>query len=127
MPAHVPIGVARSELWDDFYDCLDRCCARKRQNDILCIECDTNSRMGTSIGTIEYRSATGHFGIPHVNNSDQRFGSYLAAQNCVALTMCFRKKSYGTWTHPRSKFLHQIDYIITEKSEFARLCDAVLT
>ena len=55
------------------------------------------------------------------------FSSFLAINNLVALTTCFRKSQYGTWVHPRSKLSHQIDHIIVAKEHFCRFTDAGLT
>ena len=36
----------------------------------------------------------------------------------VAASTCFKKRNYGTWQHPRSKLLHQIDHFIVNNSKF---------
>ena len=39
----------------------------------------------------------------------------------------FRKKSYGIWIHPRSKFPHQLDHIITNKDKLCTITYAGVT
>ena len=113
--AYAPVGTADNSAWDDFFDNLDRCNARKQRGDILLIGADTNSSMGCK-GSIDERIVTpqqhplGQFGLQHTNNAGERFVSYLAVKNLVTLTTFFRKRQYGTWMHPRSKLPHQIDH-----------------
>ena len=129
--AYAPIGVSDQCLWDKFFDCLDTCISRKYQNDILVIGSDTNSSIGTQ--TVPQQFDAGNFqsvgchGIGHTNESGRRFLSYLEMNNHVALTTYFQKKTYGTWMHPRSKSLHQIDHFITSKDNFHRFRDAGIT
>ena len=121
--AYAPVGTADNTLWEDFFQNLDDCIGHKKTNDILIIGCDTNSSMGSSIEN----SSIGLFGVSHINDSGRRFASYLSINHLVAATTCFRKASYGTWVHPRSKSVHQIDHFITESSTMCRLSDAGVT
>ena len=130
--AYAPIGVADNNVWDDFFANLDRCIARKQRGDILLIGADTNSSMGCK-DSVDERIEThqqhplGKFGLHHTNNAGERFASYLAVNNMIALNTFFRKRQYGTWMHPRSKLLHQIDHFITSSDDFCRYTDAGLT
>ena len=129
--AYAPIGSSNQLHWDDFFDCIDICLSRMHHNDTLLIGCDTNSSMGTRTSPRE--SAVGNMcsvgchGISHVNESGRRFLSYLELNNLVTLTTYFQKKNYGTWMHPRSKNLHQIDHFLTRKTDFHRFKDAGVT
>ena len=115
--AYAPVGNAAVALWQDFFDKLETCISRKRRDDILLIGADTNSSMGI----------LGHFGLPHINDSGRRFSSYLGVNDLLALTTRFKKHSYCTWTHPRSKLPHQIDHIISDNDNFCRFTDAGTT
>ena len=44
-----------------------------------------------------------------------------------AATTWFKKKSYATWIHPRSKKPHQIDHFIVNNEMFPRILNAGLT
>ena len=130
--AYAPIGTADEEVWDDFFANLNQCIARKPRDDILLIGSDTNSSMGCRESRVGQASAhqqhpLGQFGLKHTNNSGDRFASYLAINNFLAITTFFRKRQYGTWIHPRSKLPHQIDHFITAGGDFCRFIDAGLT
>ena len=124
--AYAPVGNADEHLWDEYLENLDRCIARKPANDILLVGADTNSSMGCA-ERAELQHHLGRFGFKHTNNAGLRFSSYLAINNFVALTTCFRKRQYGTWMHPRSKLPHQIDHFITGNEQFCRFTDAGVT
>ena len=125
--AYAPVGNADDQVWDEYFDSLDSCIARKPGNDILVVGADTNSSMGTADARSEYYHHLGRFGLKHQNNAGARFSSYIAINNLVALTTCFRKNQYGTWVHPRSKLPHQIDHIIVDNEHFCRFTDAGVT
>ena len=121
--AYAPIGKADQVEWDEFFTDLSHLMSKKQDNDILILGADTNSSMGCSK---EY-DCLGNFGIDYVNESGLRLASYLTISRLTVLTTCFRKRSYGTWVHPRSKRKHQIDHFITNKSHKHRFIDAGLT
>ena len=126
--AYAPVGVADEYLWEDFLINLETCISKKHRDDILIIGCDSNSSMGVSQLIENERkfdmNSIGKFGLSHRNNAGIRFSTYLETNSLVALTTYFRKKSYRTWTHPRSKLQHQIDHFITSKNSFNRFVDA---
>ena len=106
--AYAPIGTADESLWENFFITLSACFARRKRGDILVVGSDTNSSMGYGSTRDDFnegrcRSTLGQFGLAHINDSGRRFSSFLAVNNMLALTTCFKKKSYGTWIHPRSK------------------------
>ena len=126
--AYAPVGVADQKLWEDFFNNLEQCIARKPHDDILLVGCDANSSMGCSrTPGINHIKSLGGFGLPHCNASGKRFFSFLEINNMLALTTFFRKKHYATWIHPRSKLMHQIDHFLTSKSQFHRFLDAGIT
>ena len=123
MSAYAPVGNADQSIWEEYLRNLDNCINQKRTNDILVIGSDTNSSMGCS----NDNTCLGTFGISYVNEYGRRFASYLAINNLIEATTCFRKKSYGTWIHPRSKNVHQIDHFLTESNTICRISDAGVT
>ena len=120
LSAYAPVGNADQSIWDEYLTNLSHCISRKQAGDLLIIGSDTNSSMGCS----NENNCLGTYGIPYVNESGRRFASYLTINNMVAVTTCFRKNSYGTWVHPRSKSVHQIDHFITEKEKQCCISDA---
>ena len=129
--AYAPVGSEADIVWDNYYDQLDKCIQRRRRDDILVIGTDSNSSVGTAISVDNhhnsYRGPVGKFGLSHVNDAGRRFRSYLATRNLVAASTCFKKRNYGTWQHPRSKLMHQIDHFIVANSSFKCVFDAGIT
>lgn len=123
--AYAPVGNAPEHTWNEFLINLTTCLSRKRNDDILVIGCDCNSSMGVNCS--KESSPLGNFGIPYVNDSGKRMLSYLAIQELKVVTTCFKKKKYGTWMHPRSKNLHQIDHMFVNQEMFVRCIDAGIT
>ena len=124
--SYAPIGVASDIEWEIFFDSLDKCISKKKPKDILIIGSDTNSSMGCNT-QLNKGYPIGKFGLEHINDSGRRFSSYLAINNLLAATTCFRKNSYATWTHPRSKLKHQIDHFLVQKDNFKFVMDAGVT
>jgi len=77
--------------------------------------------------TNNLRHSLGCFGLEYVNDAGRRFLSYLAINNMLAITTCFRKKRYATWVHPRSKLQHQIDHFFVKKDKSQFFTDACVT
>ena len=123
--AYAPVGAANQNIWDDFMAKIESCIDRKPPGDILVIGCDSNSSMGVSQNRSVSDSlrSVGSFGMTHRNRAGIRFNTYLEVNNLIAVTTYFEKNRYKTWTHPRSKLGHQIDHIITLKSDFCRFID----
>ena len=79
--------------------------------------------MGTcnEVKTTESIPSLGKYGIPYQNAAGVRFLTFLEINHLVATSTYFRKNSYVTWRHPRSKLPYQIDHILVEKSSFCRI------
>ena len=120
--AHAPIGNAAEDDWDDYFEQLSSCIARKKTNDILVIGTDSNSSMGCANENDD--GPLGTFGLPHVNDSGRRFLTYLSVNNLSVMTTSFMKKKYATWIHPRSKKVHQLDHFIVNKEMSHRITDS---
>ena len=78
--------------------------------------------MGTNVGNI-----CGPFGVPHTNDAGRRMHSFLSIRGLTTTTKFSQKKPYGTWIHPRSKFPHKLDHIITNKDKLCTVTDAGVT
>ena len=126
--AYAPIGCSSAGEWEDFFAKLDECCARKRAEDVLLIGLDSNSSVGVRSDVTEDEAANtysplGSFGLSHINDSGRRFLNYMATHEYAAASTWFRKRSYGTWLHPRSRLQHQVDHFVCEQSERKRITD----
>ena len=114
--AYAPIATADELQWENFFNDLDACYAKKCHGDIFVIGSDTNSSMGCRLQPPNNgRCSVGCYGLSHVNDSGRRFSSYLAINNLLAITTCYHKKRYGTLIHPRSK-LHNSNIRLTTSS-----------
>ena len=123
--AYCPVGSSDQEKWEIFLTKLDSCLAWKVRGDVLFIGIDSNSSIGTmQRAENEPMTAVGPHGYYHLNHAGERLRTYLEVNGLTAATTYFKKNTYGTWIHPRSKKSHQIDHFITSKSDFCRLIDA---
>ena len=94
--------------WQDYYERVQECIDRRRPQDILLIGSDCNSSIGTSFS--KESTVVGSFDLQHTNQSGRRLINFLAVNNMSAVSTYFPKRNYGTWRHPRSKCIHQLDY-----------------
>ena len=122
MSAYAPIVNANHKLRDNFIEKLEILISRKHPNDILVIDCDTNSSFGTSYKRSNYcfKRSMEPFGLTHTNIAEVCFNTYLEVNNLVAVNN-YKKTNYTTWIRPKSKLRHQINLKITQKMAFAYL------
>ena len=113
--AYAPVGNAPDDVWDTYFDNLFSCTSKKREGDILIVGSDCNSSIGCNSETDN--GPLGKFGLSHMNASGLRFVSFLAMHQLKAATTWFKKKSYATWIHPRSKRPHQIDHFLVNNRD----------
>ena len=88
--AYCPVGNAKHELWEDFFERLRSCISRKETSDILLIGIDANSSLGIGKrGEQNMMPAVGPYGNPHVNASGIRFRSFLEVNSLASVTTFF--------------------------------------
>ena len=112
--AYAPTSDSTDDDITCFETALAAAIAHRAPEDILVICADCNASIGCnkSDNTDDCaHRAIGPHGIPHLNQAGRRLRTFLDLHNLVALSSFFKKKHYGTWQHPRSKNLHQIDHI----------------
>ena len=123
--SYAPVSTSPEEEWDAYYTAVDSALRHKRPDDVLVWCCDANASMGTDQRPRpEHTGAVGGFGLAHTNASGRRLRTYLELQQFTSLSTHFRKRFYGTWTHPRSRLPHQIDHVITACEDRKRFLDA---
>jgi len=83
---------------------------------------DCNSSIGCNSRTDD--GSLGMYGLSHMNASGLHFFSFLAIHQLKAATTWFKKKTYTTWIHPRSKNPHQIDHFLVNNEMFPRILNA---
>ena len=59
-----------------------------------------------------------------MNASGRQLRTFLETQKLASLASFFNKKYYGTWQHPRSKSMYQLDHILVTRSDLMRFTDA---
>jgi len=62
-----------------------------------------------------------------VNEAGRSMRIFLSTNDFIATSTHFKKRNYGTWQHPRSKKMHQIDHIITTRSSFKCFSETGIT
>ena len=88
---------------------------------------DTNSGIGCGeldASCIERMGALGPFGLSRVNAAGRRLRCFLETNERASLTTFFQKRHYGTWMHPASKCMHQLDHFIISRCDLKRFVDA---
>ena len=123
--AYAPVSTASEEAWNDYYEKLQACIDRRKQQDILMIGSDCNASIG--INPTNEESVVGQYGLKHTNHSGRRLKNFLAVNNLCSTSTYFKKKNYGTWAHPRSKNLHQLDHIFVNRSSLKSVTNAGIT
>ena len=123
--SYAPVSTSPEEERDAYYAAIDSVLSYKRPGDVLVWCCDANASMGTNQGCRPaHTGAVGGFGLAHTNASGRRLRTYLELQQFTSLSTHFRKRFYGTWSHPRSRLPHQIDHVITACEDRKRFLDA---
>ena len=125
---YAPVSTASDSEWDDYYDALSSAIARAHPGDVIIIGTDCNASIGRGrhdgSSTSESAGAVGPHGLAHINASGRRLRSFMETHALASLASFFRKQHYGTWQHPRSKLMHQLDHMLVTRAEVKRFTDA---
>ena len=114
---YAPTLTSTEEVKDDFYNRFDEEIRRVPSSDKLVILGDLNARVGSQ--NIAWSNVMGQHGMGKLNPNGHRLLS-LCAQNDLFITnTAFQLRDIykGTWTHPRSKHTHMIDYCVTRQRD----------
>ena len=115
---YAPTLQSSDEDISDFYRALANSTSSVPLSDKLIILGDFNARVGKDHDTW---NALGHYGIGKVNKNGLNLLEFCSVQSLVICNTLFRlkEKHKTTWTHPRSKQGHLIDFIITRQRDIA--------
>ena len=121
----MPLLLMLQQEWDAYYEAKAAALTHARPGDIILFGADTNSSMGfcelhASAHTAEHSGALGPFGLPRVNAAGRRLRCFLETNELASLTTFFQKRFYGTWMHPASKGMHQLDHFIISRRDLKR-------
>ena len=114
--AYAPTLHSLPEAKDKFYDELNATIHGIPHQQHLFILGDFNARIGADHAS--WPSSLGHHGIGKMNDNGQRLLELCSYNNlCVTNTFFGTKPRHRvSWRHPRSKHWHQLDLILTRRS-----------
>ncbi|XP_047120608.1 craniofacial development protein 2-like [Schistocerca piceifrons] len=114
--AYAPTMKAPPEVKDMFCEDLRKCLENVRGSDKLMLLGDFNARVGNKWNN--WTDCIGPYSIGNMNENGQRL-----LELCTSLSLCItntysqnRDVHKVTWKHPRSGHWHQLDFIITRRS-----------
>ena len=128
MSTYAPTSAGSDTEWDNYYSAFSTGLARMPAGYVLIVCSDANSSIGRGSNDTSAlagrHNAVGPYGMDHINASGRRLRSFLELHQLASLASFFRKPHYGTWLHPRSKRLHQLDHILVSRHNVFRFTDA---
>ena len=114
---YAPTLHSSQEVKDAFYDQLQSAVGKVPASDSLVLLGDFNARVGAD--NASWPSCLGPFGVGSINDN----GQWLL-ELCMLYSLCITNSYFQTkpqhkvsWRHPRSKRWHQLDLILTRRSQ----------
>jgi hypothetical protein len=101
---------------------MDHLMEAPKSNEVLLICIDANASMGSR--THAKDQVLGPYGIEHVNSAGRALHDHLDAKGMCSSASFFPKPTHGSWRHPRSKQLHQLDHLLISRNDLCRVRDA---
>ena len=125
---YAPVSTAAEAEWTTYYDDIAAAISHRHVGDVLVLGTDANASIGRGsmcgIDVDERTGAVGPYGLAHVNASGRRLRTFLETHELAALSSFFHKPYYGTWLHPRSKCMHQLDQMLVSRSDLFRFTNS---
>ena len=122
LSVYAPTMQASEEVIMSFYESLRSTITAIPKEDKVILLGDLNARVGQEHETWD---ALGRYGIGKVNSN-----GLLLLQLCTELDLVIcntffhqKLKHKVTWTHPRSKHGHMIDFILTRRNDMRDVCN----
>ena len=114
---YAPTLIASEERKDEFYNSLDEEIRAVNSADKLIILGDFNARVGCEY--LAWSNVVGQHGLGNLNSNGHRLLTLCAQNELLITNTLFQLKDIhkGTWTHPRSKHVHMLDYCIIRKRD----------
>lgn len=118
---YAPTLRAAPEVKDQFYEALDELISRIPSTDALYLLGDFNARVGADHEA--WPSCLGAYGRGKINDNGQRLLELCCYRSlCVTNTFFPCKEIHQvSWRHPRSRHWHQLDLVITRRSDLASI------
>ena len=121
LSVYAPTLQATEDTLTSFYGALLTAITSIPKEEKLILLGDFNARVGREHETWD---ALGHYGVGNMNSNGLRLLELCSECNLAVSNTFFRQKLKHkvTWTHPRSKHGHMIDFIITRKNDLNDVC-----
>ena len=115
--AYAPTLTSSAEAKDMFYEELSTVVCGIPASQPLYILGDFNARIGADHDS--WMTCLGHFGVGRMNDNGQRMLEFCCHPNlCITNTFFNTKPQHKvSWRHPRSNHWHQLDLILTRRSD----------
>ena len=124
---YAPVSSASTDVWDAYYADVTQLLSHQHAGDVVVLCTDGNASIGCGQldGSTRTRSSSvGPFGLPHLNNSGRRLRCFLETNALASLASFYRKPYYGTWMHPASRKMHQLDHLVVSRADVFRFTNA---
>ena len=115
--AYAPTLTSSADEKDCFYDTLEWASRSVPSNEGLYSLGDFNTRVGADHDT--WPTSLGHHSVGKMNENGQRLLD-LCSFHKLAITKTFlenKDQHKVSWRHPRSKYWHQLDLILTRRND----------
>ena len=115
--AYAPTLLAESEDKDRFYEDFNSLISEISPSEGLYLLCDFNARIGSDREA--WAPTIGTFGVGTINENGQRLLELCSYHNLCVTNTFFANKACRqvSWRHPRSGRWHQLDLIVTRRSQ----------
>ena len=115
--AYAPTLTSSPESKDAFYDDLELTISNLPNTEQLLILGDFNARVGATHE--DWPSCLGHFGVGRLNENGQRLLELCCRKGLCITNTYFKGRPMHkvSWMHPRSRQWHQLDLVLTKKSD----------
>ena len=126
---YAPVSTASAAEWAEYYNDVTMALSHRHSGDVVVFGTDGNASIGRgSLGSLgdgdDRTGAVGPHGLEHMNVSGRRLRTFLETNGLAALSSFFRKPYYGTWLHPCSKCMHQLDQMVVSRPDVFRFTDS---
>jgi hypothetical protein len=111
--AYAPIGVSKENVRQAFATDMDHLMEAPKSNEVLLVCIDANASMGSR--THAKDRVLGPFGLQRVNAAVRSLYDHLDAKEISSAATFFPKAVYGSWRHPHSKQIHQLDHLLISR------------
>ena len=124
---YAPNSASTAAEWDEYYDTLEKLIRHRHKDDMVIFGSDCNASVGRGEADSDapWRfGALGPHGLEHTNDQGKRLRCFMELHSLASTASFFKKPSYGTWMHPSSHRIHQLDHIMVSRADVRRLVDA---